>query len=126
MIVYRSFRIHASRFLPNLSDDHICKRMHGHTFNIKVFIKGEINQTDGFVIDFYDIDAIFKQYIHPIIDHKVLNQVKGLENPSSENLCKWIWDNLERHIPGLYRIEVSEDFGTGIIYEPHDEEKRSH
>ena len=53
MIVYRSFRIHASRFLPKLSDNHICKKMHGHTFNIKVSVKGDINQNDGFVIDFY-------------------------------------------------------------------------
>ena len=124
MIVYRSFRIHASRFLPNLPDDHICKKMHGHTFNIKVFIDGEVKQTDGFVIDFYDIDSTFNQYIHPLIDHKVLNEVQGLENPTSENLCKWIWDNLIEHITGLYRIDVSEDFGTGIIYQPH--EKRSY
>ena len=124
MIVYRSFRIHASRFLPNLSDDHICKRMHGHTFNIKVFIWGEINKKDGFVIDFYEIDSIFNKHIHPLIDHKVLNEVSGLENPTSEILCKWIWDNLEEYIVGLYRIEVSEDYGTGIIYQPN--EKRSH
>ena len=124
MIVYRSFRIHASRFLPNLPDTHICKSMHGHTFNIKIFIEGEINQEDGFVIDFYDIDLIFNKYIHPLIDHKILNEVKGLDNPTSENLCKWIWDNLEKHISGLYRVQVSEDFGTGIIYQPN--EKRSH
>ncbi len=124
MIVYRSFRIHASRFLPNLKDDHICKRMHGHTFNIKVYVKGEINQSDGFVIDFYDIDSIFNAQIHSLIDHKVLNEVKGLENPTSENLCKWIWINLKNHLDGLYRLEVSEDFGTGIIYQPN--EKRSH
>ena len=124
MIVYRSFRIHASRFLPNLSDDHICKRMHGHTFNIKVFISGEVNKKDGFVIDFYDIDSVFNKYIHPLIDHKVLNEVSGLKNPTSENLCKWIWDNLKQHITGLSSVEVSEDFGTGIIYQPN--EKRSH
>ena len=124
MIVYRSFRIHASRFLPNLSDDHICKKMHGHTFNIKVFVSGEINKKDGFVIDFYEIDSIFNKHIHPLIDHKVLNEVSGLENPTSENLCKWIWDNLEQYITGLYRIELSEDYGTGIIYQPN--EKRSH
>ena len=124
MIVYRNFRIHASRFLPNLKDDHICKRMHGHTFNITVYVKGEINHSDGFVIDFYDIDSIFNTHIHSLIDHKVLNEVKGLENPTSENLCKWIWDNLEKHLNGLYRLKVSEDFGTGIIYQPN--EKRSY
>ena len=124
MIVYRSFRIHASRFLPNLSDNHICKKMHGHTFNIKVAVKGEINNNDGFVIDFYDIDTIFNKYIHKLIDHTILNDTVGLENPTSENLCKWIWNNLESHLKNLYEIEVSEDHGTGIIYRPN--EKRSH
>ena len=124
MIVYRSFRIHASRFLPKLSDNHICKKMHGHTFNIKVSVKGDINQNDGFVIDFYDIDKIFKKHIHQHIDHTILNDAVGLENPTSENLCKWIWNNLEAHLKNLYEIEVSEDHGTGIIYRPN--EKRSH
>ena len=118
MIVYRNFRIHASRHLPGLNDNHICKNMHGHTFNITVYINGEVNKKTGFVIDFYDVDIIFNKYIHSKIDHKVLNNVTGLENPSSENLTKWIWDNLKNHISGLYKIKVSEDFGTGIIYQP--------
>ena len=117
MIVYRSFRVHASRHLPNLDDSHICKNMHGHTFNITVYVKGENNEKDGFVIDFYDIDTIFNKYIHNKIDHKVLNDVEGLENPTSEFLCKWIWNNLIKHIPNLNKVEVSEDHGTGIIYE---------
>ena len=118
MIVYRSFRIHASRFLPNLKDDHICKRMHGHTFNITIYINGKVDKKTGFVIDFYDVDQLFNKYIHNKIDHKVLNEVKGLENPTSEHLTKWIWDNLLPHISNLYQIKVSEDFGTGIIYKP--------
>ena len=62
-----------------------------------------------------------KKNIHQIIDHKVLNDIKGLENPTSENLSKWIWNNLIPHLPNLYKIEVSEDFGTGIIYQPTNE-----
>ena len=116
MIVYRTFRIHASRFLPNLSDNHICKRMHGHTFNITVHISGDVDPKTGFVIDFYEIDSIFNKYIHNKIDHKVLNEVSGLENPTSEHLAKWIWEKLISHIPILLKIEVSEDHGTGIIY----------
>ena len=52
MIVYRSFRIHSSRYLPNLEDDHICKKMHGHTFNITVYVKDSVDDKTGFVIDF--------------------------------------------------------------------------
>ena len=116
MEVYRTFRIHASRYLPKLDDEHICKNMHGHTFNITISCIGEINEKDGFVIDFYDIDKIFNKYIHAKIDHKVLNEVEGLNNPTSEFLAKWIWDNMVPHLPILSKITVSEDHGTGIIY----------
>ena len=116
MKVYRSYRIHSSRFLPKLENDHICKNMHGHTFNITIYCKGEINEKDGFVIDFYDIDNLFNKYIHSKIDHKVLNDINGLSNPTSEHLAKWIWNELISHLPILYKVEVSEDHGTGIIY----------
>ena len=74
MEVYRTFRIHASRFLPKLDDNHICKKMHGHTFNITIFAKGEINNKDGFVIDFFDIDKIFNKYIHSKIDYSLAKE----------------------------------------------------
>ena len=60
MQIYRTFRIHASRFLPKLAKTHICSSMHGHTFNITIYVQGEIDNQTGFVMDFYDIDKIFK------------------------------------------------------------------
>ena len=117
MIVYRTFRVHASRFLPNLPDNHICKSMHGHTFNITVSVSGNIKTEEGFIMDFFEIDKIFNKHIHSKIDHKILNDVSDLNNPTSEYLAIWIWNNLLEHIPSLYRIKVSEDHGTGIIYE---------
>ena len=116
MIIHRTYRAHCARYIPNLDDSHICKQMHGHTFNITIYCKGEINEKDGFVIDFYDIDNLFNKYIHSKIDHKVLNDIKGLSNPTSEHLAKWIWNELIIHLPILYKVEVSEDHGTGIIY----------
>ena len=116
MEIYRSFRIHASRFLPKLPKTHICSSMHGHTFNITIYVKGDIDNQTGFVMDFYDVDNIFNKHVHSIIDHKILNDIEGLENPTSEILATWIWHKLKLHIPLLEKIEVSEDFGTGIIY----------
>ena len=116
MIIHRTYRAHCARYIPNLDDSHICKQMHGHTFNITIYCKGEINEKDGFVIDFYDIDNLFNKYIHSKIDHKVLNDINGLSNPTSEHLAKWIWNELILHLPILYKVEVSEDHGTGIIY----------
>lgn len=116
MIVYRTFRFHSARYLPNLDDNHICKQIHGHTFNITIYVDGEINEQTGFVIDFFDIDKIFNKEIMPLIDHKLLNDILGLENPTSENLIKWIWLNLNKKIKNIYKIKLSEDHGTGIIY----------
>ena len=116
MIVYRTFRFHAARFLPNLKDDHICKKIHGHTFNLTVYISGDIKEPDGFVIDFFDIDKIINKKILPLIDHKLLNDIENLDNPTSENLIKWIWNNLINEFTGLEKLKLSEDHGTGIIY----------
>ena len=118
MKIYRSYTVHAARFIPTLDKDHPCSKMHGHTFKITIELDGPINSNTGFVMDFYDIDITFNKYIHSKIDHKVLNDVEGLNNPTSEHLSKWIWDHLINHISGLHKIKVSEDFGTGIIYQP--------
>ena len=116
MLVYRRFRFHSARYLPKLKDNHICKQTHGHTFNLTVFIKGEVNPKDGFVIDFFDIDEIINKNVLPLIDHKLLNEIDGLENPTSENLIKWIWERIHNHFNGLSKLKLSEDHGTGIIY----------
>ena len=116
MEVYRSFRFHSARYLPNLDENHICKQMHGHTFNLTVHVSGDINTKDGFVIDFYDIDKVVNNAILSKIDHKVLNDNPELENPTSEHLCKWIWEKLSLELKGLSKLVLSEDHGTGIIY----------
>ena len=86
MEVFRRFRFHAARHLPNLDDSHMCKQIHGHTFNLTVYVKGSINPTTGFVIDFLTIDKIVKSNIIDVIDHKLLNDIEGLENPTSEHI----------------------------------------
>ena len=116
MTVFRNFRFHAARYLPNLDDEHICKKMHGHTFNLTVHITGPVNKIDGFVIDFFDVDTIVNNTIISKIDHKVLNDIDSLSNPTSENLTKWIWRELKKSLNGLSKVVLSEDHGTGIIY----------
>ena len=83
MKIYRTYRAHCARYIPTLDDGHICKEMHGHTFNIVVSIDGPINEKTGFVIDFFDLDKIVKKEVISIIDHKVLNDIDGLSNPST-------------------------------------------
>ena len=116
MEVFRTFRFHAARHLPNLDDNHICKKIHGHTFNLTVHVKNEINSKTGFVIDFFDIDEIVNSKVIINIDHKLLNDISKLSNPTSEHICLWIWEKLQNKIPGLSKIVLSEDHGTGIVY----------
>ena len=116
MKIHRSYTVHAARFIPTLDSNHPCSKMHGHTFNIIVELDGPINEKTGFVMDFYDLDAIVNKKVIQYIDHKVLNEIDGLPNPSSEHLAVWIWSRLADDIAILSEITVSEEYGTGIKY----------
>ena len=116
MILYKRYTIHAARRLEKLSDMHPCKQLHGHTFYITLTVKGNLNPLNDFVIDYFDMDTIFKKNIMDIVDHKYLNDVLGTNNPSNELFAVWIWDNLTDKLPGLHKIEVGESDTTGVIY----------
>ena len=115
MVVYKEYYINSARFLPNLPKEHICSKIHGHTYNIKISVKGPINSVSGFVIDAFDIDKFFNK-VYVDIDHKLLNEIKGLENPTSENICVFIWNRLIKDIPELHQIEIKENNVTGFVY----------
>ena len=115
MDVCRTFTIEAARSLPNLPENHPCKNIHGHSFKITITVNGPIDTHTGFVIDFGDINSAFEQ-LRKQIDHAYLNDINGLENPSSEYLCIWIWKNLISSLPGLSQIEIRETDSTGCIY----------
>ena len=115
MIVYREYYINSARFLPNLKASHICSNLHGHTYNIKVSVKGDVDSASGFVIDVFEIDKYFKK-VHKEIDHKLLNEIEGLGNPTSENICIFVWNRLIQYISNLHEIEIKENNVTGFIY----------
>jgi len=115
MNVFKIFSIEAARSLPNLPNDHPCKNIHGHSFKITIIVKGDVDKKSGFVIDFSDIDLSFKP-IFEKIDHSYLNNINGLENPSSENLCRWIWSHLKPKLAGLTEIIIQETETTGCSY----------
>lgn len=115
MEIYKSFTIEAAHRLPNLPDDHKCSRLHGHSFTIELHVSGEVDGVTGWVMDFADISAAFKP-LYQRLDHHYLNDIKGLENPTSENLAKWIWQELESKLPLLTSIVVKETCTAGCIY----------
>lgn len=115
MEIYKLFTIEAAHRLPNLPADHKCSRLHGHSFQIEVHVAGEVDDKTGWVMDFADISHLFKPLFEQL-DHHYLNDIPGLENPTSENLARWVWDRLESDLPILKAIHVKETCTAGCIY----------
>jgi 6-pyruvoyltetrahydropterin/6-carboxytetrahydropterin synthase len=115
MELSRTFQIEAAHRLPHAPDGHRCRRLHGHSFKITVTVAGEIAQPEGWVFDFAEIDAAFEPY-RERLDHHYLNEVEGLENPTSENLAIWLWRALIDALPGLAAVEVGETCRGHVTY----------
>ena len=115
MIVYKKFNIESARSLPNVHHSHPCARLHGHSFEIIIKVKGALDKKSGLVIDFEDIHNSFNP-IGSLLDHSYLNDIKGLENPTSENLCIYIWTEIKTSLPNIFEIEIKETKLTGCIY----------
>ncbi len=116
MEIFKEFRVEAAHRLPNLPAGHKCARLHGHSFRIAVHVRGEVDPRLGWVVDFADISAAFRP-LHEALDHNYLNEVEGLENPTSEHLARWIWSRLAPDLPGLSRVVVRETCTSGCVYE---------
>jgi 6-pyruvoyltetrahydropterin/6-carboxytetrahydropterin synthase len=115
MEIFKVFTIEAAHRLPYVPSGHKCGRLHGHSFQIEVHLRGPIDPKLGWIIDFADIKSAFKT-IEDQIDHHYLNEVEGLENPTSENLARWIWNKLTLLLPTLSKIVVRETCTSGCIY----------
>jgi 6-pyruvoyltetrahydropterin/6-carboxytetrahydropterin synthase len=115
MEVFKEFRFESAHRLPNVGADHKCARLHGHSFVTEIHISGEVGLETGWVLDFADIKTAFAP-IYDRLDHNYLNDIDGLENPTSENLARWIWDNLKPRLPLLCRVVVRETCTSGCIY----------
>lgn len=116
MEVFKSFTFEAAHSLPNVDDQHKCKRLHGHSFHISIYVKGPVGDTSGWVMDFADIKQAYLP-IHEALDHRYLNDVNGLENPTSEHIARWIWKTILPDLPMLSKVEVRETCNSGCIYE---------
>ena len=111
----RTFQFEAAHSLPYLPADHKCFRLHGHSFKVDVVVAGECDPKLGWLIDFADIADVFEP-IWKQLDHFHLNEITGLENPTSENIAKWIWDRLQPKLPQLTAIEVAETCTARCVY----------
>ncbi len=116
MIIYKQFTFDAAHFLSKVPEGHKCRALHGHTYHLTVFISGAVLPEPGWVMDFSDLKAVCKPVLDRL-DHALLNEVPGLENPTAENVARWLWQQFVGGLPGLQKIELKETPTSGVIYE---------
>ena len=115
MDIFRIFTVEAAHRLPNVPAGHKFARLHGHSFRIELHVSGEVDQHSGWVMDFAEVKAAF-QPIYDRLDHHYLNDIPGLENPTSENLARWLWDETKPKLPLLSKVVVHETCTSGCVY----------
>jgi 6-pyruvoyltetrahydropterin/6-carboxytetrahydropterin synthase len=116
MEIFKEFVFEAAHRLPNVPEGHKCARLHGHSFTAQIFVSGEVDPSTGWVIDFADIKSAFTPF-YEMLDHHFLNEIEGLQNPTSENIAIWIWARMAPILPGLSKIIVKETCTTGAVYQ---------
>jgi 6-pyruvoyltetrahydropterin/6-carboxytetrahydropterin synthase len=114
--IFRAFTIEAAHRLPNVPVGHKCSRLHGHSFRIELHVSGEVDPRTGWVMDFADLKEAF-QPTYDRLDHNYLNDISGLENPTSENLARWIWNEMKPKIANLSRVTIHETCTSGCSYQ---------
>lgn len=116
MKIFKDFNIEAAHRLPNVPEGHKCARLHGHSFAVRITVSGEVGNDTGWIMDFADIQSAFEP-IYRQLDHYYLNDIDGLENPTSENIARWIWDRLQPRLPQLSEIQIRETCTSGCLYQ---------
>lgn len=111
----KTFRFEAAHWLPNAPDGHKCKQLHGHSYRVDIHVTGQPDPHTGWVMDFGDIKRVVGRVLNEL-DHRSLNDVPGLANPTSEMLCKYLWDCIAADLPALSAITVWESESSRCVY----------
>lgn len=115
MEIFKQFTFDSAHYLPHVPEDHKCRRMHGHTYIVRLYVSGNIDPKLGWVADFGEIKMLWKP-IEEQLDHHTLNNIEGLENPTAENLAIWIWRKVKPKLSMLSRVDVCENATSGVVY----------
>ena len=111
----KTFQFEAAHLLPRLPESHKCRRLHGHSFQVEIVVAGDVDPELGWLMDYADLSRAF-QPLWEQLDHRYLNEVPGLENPTSENIARWIWDRLKPGLPWLTEVHVAETCTARCVY----------
>ncbi len=115
MELRKSFQFEAAHLLPHLPSTHKCRRLHGHSFKVELVVAGECDPKLGWLMDYAEIKAVFTQ-VWEQLDHHYLNEIPGLENPTSENIAVWVWQQLQPRLPLLVEVGVAETCTAQAVY----------
>jgi 6-pyruvoyltetrahydropterin/6-carboxytetrahydropterin synthase len=115
MEIYKTLRFDAAHCLTGVPSTHKCSAMHGHGFELEVYLKGEVDPQTGFVMDFGDLAKVCDPVLQKL-DHAILNEIEGLANPTSENMSVWLWNILKPQLPLLSKLVIKESATSGCIY----------
>jgi len=113
--IFKEFTFEAAHRLPHVREGHKCGRLHGHSFRVEIHVSGPIEPESGWLMDFAELKERFEP-VHRRLDHNYLNEIEGLENPTSENIARWIWQQLKPTVPQLSQVLVRETCTSGCIY----------
>jgi 6-pyruvoyltetrahydropterin/6-carboxytetrahydropterin synthase len=119
MEIHKTFRFESAHRLPNVASGHKCGRLHGHSYEIEVHVRGSVGAESGWVMDFADIAVAFAPLEDALV-HRYLNEVPGLENPTCENLARWIWKRMRPSLPLLSKVVIHETCTSGCSYSGED------
>jgi len=120
MRLLRRYRFEAAHRLPAVPADHKCFRLHGHSYGVVVYVEGDVEADTGMVIEFAELDAVVEPLLRDELDHRYLNDLPGLENPTAEHLAQWLWRRLQNKLPMLKAVEVQETANCAVVYEGRD------
>jgi 6-pyruvoyltetrahydropterin/6-carboxytetrahydropterin synthase len=120
MEIFKEFTFEAAHRLPNVPSDHKCSRLHGHSFRCEIHVAGPVHPKLGWVTDFAELKKAFDP-LNQILDHNYLNEIEGLQNPTSEVLARWIWNRMQSRLPNLSAVVVRETCTSGCIYRGHED-----
>lgn len=107
MKITQAFTFEAAHFLPRVPETHRCRRLHGHSYRVELCLDGPVDPATGWVVDFFDVEAAFAPLLARL-DHHLLNEIEGLENPTAEHIAVWIWERTRPLLPLLARVRVYE------------------
>lgn len=111
----KRFSFEAAHWLPTFPEGHKCRRMHGHSFQVEVVVEGDVARERGYLVDYSEIKRVTEP-VEAALDHRCLNEIAGLENPTSEVLAVWIWEKLKPALPMLASVIVEETCTTRCEY----------